>query len=45
LEPSTGETGGDDSDSPAGAAAIGAALGAALFGGAWWLLRRYGYIA
>jgi hypothetical protein len=35
----------DDSGSPAGAAGIGAALGAALFGAGWWLLRRYGYIA
>jgi hypothetical protein len=35
----------DDSGNPAGALAVGFALGAALFGGAWWLLRRYGYIA
>jgi hypothetical protein len=43
LESSTDEAGSSD-DSPAGAAAIGFALGAALVGGAWWLLRRYGYI-
>ena len=31
----------DDSDSPAGAAAIGFGLGTAIFGAAWWLRRRY----
>jgi len=35
----------NDSGSPAGALGIGFALGAAIFGGSWWLLRRYGYIA
>jgi prenyltransferase beta subunit len=35
----------DDSGSPAAAAGLGLALGAAIFGGGWWLLRRYGYIA
>jgi energy-coupling factor transport system substrate-specific component len=46
LESSTDEAGSnDDSGSPAGALGIGFALGAAIFGGGWWLLRRYGYIA
>jgi hypothetical protein len=44
LESSATDDDSDDSDSPAGAAGIGFALGAAIFGGAWWLLRRYGYI-
>jgi prenyltransferase beta subunit len=35
----------DDSGSPAAAAGLGLALGAAIFGGGWWLLRRYGFIA
>jgi hypothetical protein len=35
----------DDTGSPAGALGIGFALGAAIFGTGWWLLRRYGYIA
>jgi energy-coupling factor transport system substrate-specific component len=45
-ESSTDEAGSsDDSGSPAGALGIGFALGAAIFAGSWWLLRRYGYIA
>jgi energy-coupling factor transport system substrate-specific component len=34
----------DDSGNPAGALGIGFALGVAIFGGGWWLLRRYGYV-
>jgi hypothetical protein len=46
LESSTDDAGSDsDTGSPVGALAVGFALGAAIFGGAWWLLRRYGYIA
>jgi len=35
----------DDSGSPAEALGIGFALGTAIFGSGWWLLRRYGYVA
>ena len=35
---------GDDTGSPAAGAGAGFAIGAALFAGGWWLLRRYGYI-
>jgi prenyltransferase beta subunit len=45
-ESSTTEPGSsDDTGSPAGALGIGFALGAAIFAGSWYLLRRYGYIA
>jgi energy-coupling factor transport system substrate-specific component len=43
-ESSTDEAGSNgDSGTPAGAAALGFGLGAAIFGGVWWLRRRYGY--
>jgi prenyltransferase/squalene oxidase-like repeat protein len=42
-ESSTDDAGSNDSGSPAGAAGLGFGIGAAAFGGVWWLRRRYGW--